>query len=97
MRKSRRGNLAIFPKPVMIDEHTVGVAQLVRAPDCGSGCRRFESGHPPIAKTRKWFICKHFRVFLSTEQISFLYERIAEMVREWQEMTGGFTASFTAS
>ena len=26
----------------------VGVAQLVRAPDCGSGCRRFESGHPPF-------------------------------------------------
>ena len=25
----------------------VGVAQLVRAPDCGSGSRRFESGHPP--------------------------------------------------
>src|SRR4051812_12773693 len=35
----------------------VGVAQLVRAPDCGSGCRRFESGHPPskptIDKTRQ--------------------------------------------
>jgi hypothetical protein len=26
----------------------VGVAQLVRAPDCGSGSRRFESGHPPF-------------------------------------------------
>ena len=25
----------------------VGVAQLVRAPDCGSGGRRFESDHPP--------------------------------------------------
>lgn len=25
----------------------VGVAQLVRAPDCGSGGRRFESGHSP--------------------------------------------------
>jgi hypothetical protein len=24
-----------------------GVAQLVRAPDCGSGCRRFDSGHSP--------------------------------------------------
>ncbi len=26
---------------------TVGVAQLVRAPDCGSGGRRFDSVHPP--------------------------------------------------
>ena len=26
----------------------VGVAQLVRAPDCDSGCRGFESGHPPF-------------------------------------------------
>ena len=25
----------------------VGVAQLVRAPDCGSGGRRFESDYPP--------------------------------------------------
>ena len=25
----------------------VGVAQLVRAPDCGSGCRGFESLYPP--------------------------------------------------
>lgn len=24
-----------------------GVAQLVRAPDCDSGCRRFEPGHSP--------------------------------------------------
>ena len=24
-----------------------GVAQLVRAPVCGTGCRRFESGHSP--------------------------------------------------
>ena len=28
----------------------VGVAQLVRVPDCGSGCRRFKSGHPPFLK-----------------------------------------------
>ena len=25
----------------------VDVAQLVRVPDCDSGCCRFESGHPP--------------------------------------------------
>ena len=25
----------------------VGIAQLVRAPDCGSGGRRFESDYPP--------------------------------------------------
>ncbi len=26
----------------------VGVAQLVRAPDCGSGGRRFNSARPPL-------------------------------------------------
>src|ERR1700722_9409872 len=41
--------LAIFRTAVMIGMRTVGVAQLVRAPDCGSGCRRFKSGHPPLA------------------------------------------------
>ena len=30
----------------------VDVVQLVRAPDCGSGGRRFESGHPP-----HFFLC----------------------------------------
>ena len=29
---------------------TVGVAQLVRALDCGSRCRRFEPGHPPSSR-----------------------------------------------
>ena len=29
--------------------HMVGVAQLVSAPDCGSGGRGFESLHPPLA------------------------------------------------
>ena len=28
----------------------VDVAQLVRVPDCDSGCCRFESGHPPLKK-----------------------------------------------
>ncbi len=32
-----------FPVP----DVEVGVAQLVRAPDCGSGGRGFESHHPP--------------------------------------------------
>ena len=30
------------PRPFVVD-----VAQLVRAPDCGSGGREFESHHPP--------------------------------------------------
>ena len=29
---------------------TVGVAQSVRAPDCGSGGRRFDSGRPPLGR-----------------------------------------------
>ena len=28
-------------------DYMVGIAQLVRVPDCGSGGRRFESGYPP--------------------------------------------------
>ena len=32
-------------------EYVVGVAQLVRAPDCGSGCRGFESLYPPHKKS----------------------------------------------
>ena len=28
----------------------VGVAQLVRVPDCGSGSRGFEPRHPPLIK-----------------------------------------------
>ena len=31
----------------------VDVAQLVRVPDCDSGCCRFESGHPPAKKPRR--------------------------------------------
>ena len=31
----------------------VGVAQLVRAPDCGSGGRRFNSGRPPSKGQRR--------------------------------------------
>ena len=38
----------------------VGVAQLVRAPDCGSGGRGFESHYPP-QKNAFWYIPK--RVF----------------------------------
>ena len=43
---------------------TVGVAQLVRVPDCDSGCRGFESHHPPqfryniglsFRSSRQWF------------------------------------------
>ena len=32
--------------------YLVGVAQLVRAPDCGSGCRGFESHLPPQTEVR---------------------------------------------
>ena len=32
----------------------VVVAQLVRAPDCGSGCRRFETDLPPLFKSKDY-------------------------------------------
>ena len=37
-----------YPKSIIFGTIMVGVAQLVRAPDCGSGGRRFEPGLPPI-------------------------------------------------
>lgn len=39
--------LADGREQVKIETYMVGVAQLVRAPDCGSGCRGFESPHSP--------------------------------------------------
>ena len=39
------GNRVYLRRTVM-----VGVAQLVRAPDCGSGGRGFKSRHPPLSK-----------------------------------------------
>ena len=30
-----------------LDQYVVGIAQLVRAPDCGSGGREFDSHYPP--------------------------------------------------
>ena len=41
----------------------VGIAQLVRAPDCGSGGRRFESDYPPHIK-EKGFL-PFFRICLN--------------------------------
>lgn len=42
----------------------VVVAQLVRAPDCGSGGRRFEPGLPPVLKAscenEELFFLKNF-------------------------------------
>src|SRR6516164_1376163 len=35
------------PASRYLQRPVAGVAQLVRAPDCGSGCRRFESDHSP--------------------------------------------------
>lgn len=40
----------------------VSVAQLVRAPDCGSGGRRFEPGHSP---------CKRFNPVIRVEPLLF--------------------------
>ena len=47
----------------------VDVAQLVRVPDCDSGCCRFESGHPPEKDPAKkrglFFLLTKFYVYLS--------------------------------
>ena len=47
----------------------VGVAQLVRVPDCDSGCCRFESGHPPLKKDLASKLAGFF--FLVRKQKSF--------------------------
>ncbi len=47
----------------------VVVAQLVRAPDCGSGGRRFETDLPPL-KIKKPFL-KGLFYFLKTITIQF--------------------------
>jgi hypothetical protein len=41
-------HLAKFTAMIMIQKGLVGVAQLVRASDCGSESRGFESRHPPL-------------------------------------------------
>ena len=39
--------LNFYPKSIIFGTIMVVVAQLVRAPDCGSGGRRFETDLPP--------------------------------------------------
>ena len=45
----------------------VDVVQLVRASDCGSECRGFESEYPNV----KWMYCKQY--------IHFFYERYKQL------------------
>jgi hypothetical protein len=48
--RSPRGARGLLVVAWQTPESMVGVAQLVRVPDCGSGCRGFESLHPPQYK-----------------------------------------------
>ena len=45
-----------------LKEETVGIAQLVRAPDCGSGGRGFDSHYSPhLLEVKSWMLeCKLF-------------------------------------
>lgn len=52
-QKSARQPLTLLVAEAKLRPDTVGVAQLVRASDCGSECRGFESPHPPCIKPRK--------------------------------------------
>ena len=50
----------------------VDIAQLVRAPDCGSGGRRFESDYPPHFNTAAALTqCIGYAAGLKTEEIGF--------------------------
>ncbi len=44
----------------------VGIAQLVRAPDCDSGGRRFKSGYSPFICEKADFLSQPFRICLSS-------------------------------
>ena len=50
----------------------VGIVQLVRAPDCGSGCRGFESHYPPHKKSINILFILFFMGFsqLSMKRVS---------------------------
>ena len=50
--RSRAAYLCSQSSSVYLPPHTVVVAQLVRAPDCGSGGRGFETHLPPHRKPR---------------------------------------------
>ena len=55
----------------------VVVAQLVRAPDCGSGGRRFETGLPPLSKaSQKWEAFFVLYIQISLFEILFLPKSI---------------------
>ncbi len=65
------------------------VAQLVRAPDCGSGGRRFETDLPPVEGSRKTpFFCALSFVFLTQKGV-FLVNEINRL-----EAKRGFICSF---
>ena len=44
------GVFRVYPQIYIQDIPMVAVAQLVRAPDCGSGGRGFETHQPPITE-----------------------------------------------
>ena len=50
LKKSSYLELLLFSRPqtIVLWGSMVGVAQLVRAPGCGPGGRRFKSGRPPF-------------------------------------------------
>ena len=50
----------------------VVVAQLVRAPDCGSGGRRFETDLPPLQGSQRTpFFCALYPAVPSKEELDF--------------------------
>ena len=69
--------LNFYPKSIIFGTIMVVVAQLVRAPDCGSGGRRFETDLPPQNKRAYhlislfWFI-KFFSIFNNYSKNIFL-------------------------
>lgn len=64
------------------------VAQLVRAPVCGTGCRRFESDHPPhiksFSKKRSFlFVKKTSKMFIFFEREN-LHDSFRKALHSWQ-------------
>ena len=65
----------------------VDIAQLVRAPDCGSGGRRFESDYPPHFNTAAALIqCVGYAAGLKNRRNRFQFARSVYFGLKWEKL-----------
>src|SRR5437868_15312739 len=73
------GRLVISRRPVKMGWNVVGVAQLVRASDCGSECRGFESPHPPLL-TRQSPFSRHVHPSLTAAFVTHMQKELGTLM-----------------